>query len=574
MVIVRRVSAHQAARKTLQGFIRYIRHGATELDGARGTIFSEAADDVDTRDFVQRCQADEAHYRIIVSPEDGTRISDIRAYGRQVLKALDRDLGGHLDWVGAAHFNTGRPHLHFLVRAHRASGQTLTPRGYNLWASLLDKAEDAATEMLGPRAERAVTRLATADRFTGLDKVILDASEQGRLDLDRIDPGMRAEVQERLNHLETRGWANPIGGDLWIVPHDLHQTLVKVAQLESRAVAVARVVAGSLNDQARAPAAVPLASGDRLVGSLVGSARVGRYAQGSHVVVLDLTDGRLVDALTRTASTVMCLDDLPKGAVIEMTASARHVRALDQTIAEVAEKQGGVWSADLHRQERPKDWRRYINLHQKRLEETALDGSCVSLGDGRFAVPQDYCAASLRLDIDRWGAAAPSFRVLDDRTLERQVSAVGITWLDTLMSSSDKPALTGPFGDTVSGALHERAKRLRMMGIGSGDPLALGQDDLHRLTKLHVKSVFEDLGRDGKQVRLTAAGHKVTGTYTVRVHLAGTPYAAIEDKASINLIPWRPGLEACRHQSLIAIVRENDIAFRTARSVERALGLG
>lgn len=575
LVIVRRISTQQAARATLKEFVRYIRKGATELDGTRGTIFDQAEDDVVTQDFVKRSEGDGAHYRIIVNPEDGTQIADIRDYGRQVLKALDVDIGGHLDWIGAAHFNTGRPHLHFLVRAKRASGQNLTDRGYSLWANLRDKAEAVATEMLGPRAERAVSRLTMADRFTRLDKIILSATEGGRLDLGRIDSSMRHELEVRLNHLETRGWAKSVGDHAWTIPTDLHHTLVKVVQLDSRTAAVAKILAGTDNrDPERRPSPIPLSSGDRFVGSFVGSARVGQYTKGAHVAVLDLMDGRLVDVLARTASTVMCLDEVPQGAVIEMAASARRVRALDQTIAEVAARQNGTWSAALHKQERPKDWQRYIDLHQKRLEETSLDGACVALGDDQFKVPKDYCASALRLDVDRWGAADPSFSVLDARTLEDQVSAVGITWLDRLLGPGKKPTLAGPFGNAVACALLERAKRLRMMGIGSGDPFVLRQEDLHRLTKLQVKSVFEDLGREGKRVLLTPAGQRVSGTYTGRVHLAGAPLAAIEDKSSINLIPWQPGLEACRHQSLVAIVRDNGITFRSARSVERALGLG
>lgn len=575
VVTVRRVSTPQTARRTLLKHVAYIRRGATEIDGEAGSFFDGANDNADPRDLVERCQGEGHHYRIMINPEDGAQIGDIRAYGRRVMEGLERDLGARLQWVAGAHFDTGRPHLHVLVRGRRADGLSLAAPGTNLWAGVRERAQGVATEMLGPRAERNSNRTNAKESFTSLDRILLRTTKNGRLDADRIPEPLRPSALCRLNHLATRGWVTPAEPGTWEIPSNLRQTLQKVAQRYAQERAATRVLAsGPHHDQRSRLEAISPEPGDRLVGAYVGVQRAGRYAQGPHAVVLDLTDGRLANVLVRDAKAAMCLDRIQEGAVVEVAASPRNIRAADRTVAAIATGHGGVWSPAHHQRARPGDSPKYIAFHQRRVETMSLDGACVALGEGRFAIPDDYCDVAHQADVAQWGKAELNLRVLDHRSVADQVGAVGITWLDRLMNASGPPVLDGPFGEAVNRALSERAQRLRMTGLGSGDPLILGDDDIHRLTTLEIKSVFESLGRDGKPVFLTPSGQQAAGTYTGRIHVAGAPYAILEDRSTINLIPWQPGLEACRRQNLIAVVQDGGVNFRSARALQRDLGLG
>lgn len=72
-------------------------------------------------DVMRRPLVDEPrHFRLMVAPEPkaGTQLSpdDMRDFGRELMNRVSDDIGRQILWVGAAHFNTDEPHLHFGIR--------------------------------------------------------------------------------------------------------------------------------------------------------------------------------------------------------------------------------------------------------------------------------------------------------------------------------------------------------------------------------------------------------------------------------------------------------------------------
>jgi hypothetical protein len=319
--------------------------------------------------------------------------------------------------------------------------------------------------------------------------------------------------------------------------------------------------------------AVSLEEGEVLRGAFVGVHRTGPYPRGAQALVIDAVDGRLGHVLVREAKAVICLDQIPTGALIEAAGAARAVRQSDQTIAEVAAQRGGVWSVADHAEARPDDWPRFIRFHQSRVEAMSLEGACFPLGDGRYSIPGDYCERASQVDTAQWGPSEISVRILDDRRLEDQIRSPGLTWLDRLMAKADRPDLSGPFGEAVAAALAERTRRLRMTGLGAGEPLRLSDADVHRLWAMEVKSVVEPLERTGKPVFLATEGQRAAGVYVKRVHVAGAPYAVLDGKSAYHLVQWTPGMEACRGRALNAVVRDAGVSFRSVRSLGGELGL-
>lgn len=575
IVVARKVLTPQGARRILLWQAAYIQRGAAESGAPDGVFFDAAEDQADPRAFVKRCQNDRMHYRLTVNPQDGTELGDLKAYARRFMDSVAEDLGGDLDWIAGAHFNTGRPHLHIMMRCRQASGQSLRVPGAYLSSGMRDRAQDVATEILGPRAERARNSAIKADRLTPLDRAILQSAREGRLELERIEQAYQPDTLRRLKYLETRSWATPIAPGIWRLSPTLRQTLLQAGQLHAREIAAARILEHSAwRDQRSRLEAVSLRLGDRLTGAYVGVHRAGRYPDGAHAVVLDLTDGRLAHVLMRNARSVMCLDQIPDGAVIGLVGASRGDRRADEVIAQIATGSNGIWSAADHAAMRPADWPRFIALHERRAQAMSAAGACTDLGDGRFRVPADYLSLAGQADIAQWGEAEPRLRVLDNRNLEEQVSAPGLTWLDRLMTKGGPRDLSGAFGDAVDRALPERAKRLRHIGVGSGEPMVLNEADIHRLRTLEIKSVFESLGGPSKAVFLIASGQGAAGVYVGRTHIAGAPYAVLEDPAALNLVPWSPGMEACRGRTLNALVQDGATTFRSVRSLGRDLGLG
>ncbi len=575
IVTARKVLTPQGARRLLLRHVAYIQRGVAEV-GDRENVFFDACDDqANPRSFVERCQGDRQHYRLVINPEDGTELGDLKSFGRQLMSGVEEDLGGNLDWIAGAHFDTGRPHLHIMVRGRHSDGRSLRAPGAYLASGLRERARDVATEILGPRAERVPNRTIQADRLTPVDCVILRAAKQGRIETGQIPQAYRPDSLRRLIHLEHRGLAVPVAHGAWRLPHDLRQTLLKLGQLHARETAAAKVLQNSgLNDQRARLQALSPEPGERFVGAFVGLHRTGRYSQGAHAVVLDLADGRLGHFQLRDAKSAMCLDRIREGAVIQVAGFPRSDRDADRTIAEVAAARGGIWSTADHAAARPGDWPRFIAFHEKRLAAMSAAGACTSLADGRFGVPADYLERARQADAAQWGVADVRLRVLDHRLLDEQVRAIGLTWLDRLLTGQGQTGLSGPFGGTVEAALQERITRLRMTGLGSGDPLVLSEADIQRLTNLEIKSVFEALGQDGKAVFMSPSGQRTTGTYNGRIHIAGVPFAVLEDRSAINLVPWSPGMENCRGQVITAIAQGGNVEFHPVRGLARDLGLG
>lgn len=577
MVKARVVKMGPAAKKALMTHVRYIeREGAGEA-GAEGQFFDKTSDAADAPAFARRCHPDRHHFRLIVNPEDGRDLPDLKAYTRQFMERVERDMGTSIDWVAGAHFDTGRPHLHILMRGKRDDGRDLVlPRAY-VSHGLRGRAQELATEILGPRQEISAhaERDMTADRFTAMDRTLIGASSDGRLTLAHMPEAIRRDALRRLVHLETGGWVTREASETWRLPGDLRERLQDFGEREARERAATKALwGGEWSGQLSRMEAVTMAPDDRVVGAYAGCAPLGPYDNGPQVVVLDMTDGRLGHLRLPTVQAVLALDRIAEGAIVEVRASALKPRPADLTIAEVAAERGGIYSALEHKAARPADSEAFVERHVRRLEAMAREGACEALGDGRFRVPQDYGGRAATADRARDGQAAMEVRVLDPKNLKDQIDARAHAYLDTLLAADARTtAMQGPFGDAVRRALPERAATLRGLGLGSGEPLALAAKDVHALTTMEIQTVFEKLGAHGKPVFLAASGQAFSGVYMSKVQIGHRSFAVIEGRHAITLAPWRAALEACRGQAMTGSVQAGVVDFRFGQQAGRGAGL-
>ncbi|MDI1325618.1 MAG: DUF3363 domain-containing protein [Brevundimonas sp.] len=574
VVVWRKMLSGTGARKALAYHLGYLTREGVEQDGGAARFFDAGSSDVDPRAFISRCKEHPGHYRLMVNPEDGRELGDLKTYARQFVQRVERDVGAPIEWIGTGHHDTGRPHLHLLLRDRTPDGRDLRLTGDYLSGGLKNAAEGVATELLGPRAERTPKPTIQADRLTDLDLILMEAASDGRVEASGLPGPHRPDALRRLVYLERKGWARAAGTAAWEIPPDLRTILRKAAQRDYRELASAKILRDSnLSGDGSRMRAISLEPGEHFAGAFVGVRPMGRCTSGSQALVIDGLDGNLGHILVRDARAAMCLDRIPTGAVIEAVGAVRGVRPSDQTIAEIAAERGGVWSRADHAEARPDDWPKFIGFHHSRAEAMSLEGACKALGDGRYSIPDDYCDRAGQVERALWGPSEISVRVLDDRQLEDQVRSPGLTWLDRLMAKPDRPHLSGPFGEAVTAALTERAKRLRMTGLGAGEPLLLSDADVHRLWAMEVKSVFEPLERTGKPVFLTSEGQSTAGVYVKRVHVAGSPYAVLEGKSAYHLLQWTPGMEACRGKAMNAVVQNATVSFRSVRNMGAELGL-
>ena len=108
--------------------VNYLTRDSASKDGERGTFFNAQQETVDGRTVTKEWEEDRHHFRLILSPENGYDIADMRAYVRDVMQRVERDVGTKLDWIGIEHQNTDNPHAHILFRGKDEQGQDLILR--------------------------------------------------------------------------------------------------------------------------------------------------------------------------------------------------------------------------------------------------------------------------------------------------------------------------------------------------------------------------------------------------------------------------------------------------------------
>jgi type IV secretory pathway VirD2 relaxase len=95
------------------------------LGRVRGRLYGAEIEEADGKAFTERGREDRHQFRFIVAPEDGEKLTDLRAFTRDVMGQMEKDLGTRLDWVAVDHFNTGHPHSHVIVRGRDDLGKDL-----------------------------------------------------------------------------------------------------------------------------------------------------------------------------------------------------------------------------------------------------------------------------------------------------------------------------------------------------------------------------------------------------------------------------------------------------------------
>ncbi len=90
-------------RAPLSAHLAYLHRDGVTKDGNPARMFGAESDDVDPRNFAERCREDRHHFRFIVAPEAAAELSDIKALTRDLMMGAERDLGSHLDWVAVDH---------------------------------------------------------------------------------------------------------------------------------------------------------------------------------------------------------------------------------------------------------------------------------------------------------------------------------------------------------------------------------------------------------------------------------------------------------------------------------------
>jgi type IV secretory pathway VirD2 relaxase len=206
-----------AAAGKLIAHSKYLTRDGAGPDGEPGAFYDHEKDQVEPGGrFTEWADDDKRHIRLMLAPESGARIHDLRDFTRATMAQMERDIGAKLEWIAVDHHNTDNPHVHVLLRGRRRDGADLViERDYASWG-LRGAARDVATQMLGNRGPEddrlSLDRETRAERTTRLDKMLAD---EVRLDrAERIqaigrayEPVLRAALRNRVRELARMGLA-------------------------------------------------------------------------------------------------------------------------------------------------------------------------------------------------------------------------------------------------------------------------------------------------------------------------------------------------------------------------------
>lgn len=164
----------------------------------------------------------------------------------------------------------------------------------------------------------------------------------------------------------------------------------------------------------------------------------------------------------------------------------------------------------------------------------------------------------LRKFDDARGRRRVALAVRSDLSIEQQVTATGVTWLDRQAIAREPVALGGGgFGAEVREAMNARTEHLIEQGLAErqGRSVIFARNLIDTLRRREVEALGEKLAVEtGRPFSRSATGEYVAGTYRQRFALASGRFAMIDDGLGFQLVPWSPSLEKQlgRHVSGVA----------------------
>ncbi len=212
--------------------LRYLQRDGVDRSGEPGKLYGPELNDVDGGAFTDKCYGDRHQFRIIVSPDDGDRLADLRPFVRDLMQDMERDLETKLDWVAVDHYNTGHPHSHIVIRGKAEDGKDLIMAKDYITHGIRARAGEWLTLELGPEDEFEkcikLAREVQTERFTRLDRSILKHVDQGILTISAMPPveqHVHTSHMRRLKHLSNLGLANELQTGVWEIDPDIERKL-------------------------------------------------------------------------------------------------------------------------------------------------------------------------------------------------------------------------------------------------------------------------------------------------------------------------------------------------------------
>jgi hypothetical protein len=479
------------------------------------------------------------------------------------------DDGGQERGIAVDHWDTDNPHTHVVLRGKDEWGKNLIIARPYLTDGMRLRACELSTRWLGPRTEMEILdslkRDVSQEAWTGLDRQLQALGRDGIINLAR--PNADVEALQHRNLLIGR---LQVLSDVGLA----REQESGISELASRAEAtlrelgargdIIRTMHRALRGQRRELALFGVGSeAIPIVGRILATGYVDELEERAYVIV-DGIDGRAHHVSLGQAD----LSELPVGGIVE--ARPTPLRAADRNIAAISKD--GVYLTEEHRahlrgqgdpRHNPDET---VDAHVRRLEALHREGIVERETEGIWRIPPDLVARAHAYDRQHTGGL--DVQLHSHLPIDRQVTAIGATWLDRTLVNSDAAIANAGFGTTAKEALRKRVDFLVEHGFAQrdGDRLKVPSNLLTALRQRDLDGVAKALAAEtGMSYRPLVDGERVTGVYGRMVVTASGRFAMLDDGMGFSLVPWRPVLEQRLGQQLSANIRDDHITWSVGR---------
>ena len=561
-----RMSASSTA--ALAAHIGYIRRDAALEEKDRGKLFDAMSEDAGVSDLTKSIADDRHHFRFIVSPEDGAEIADLKPFVRDLVSQMETDLGTRLEWVGAVHHDTGRPHAHLVIRGRREDGSDLVmPRAY-ISHGIRERAEDLVTLELGPETrleqERKLNAEVAAERVTRIDHFIArQIDPEGEFLLKESPSHYRTLHAARLRTLERLGLAQKLGAGRWQMRENFRDILRDLSERHDIIKTMNRALAGRGDRRLDADAIFDKSDPDgrSVTGAVLQTGLTGKAHDRAYAII-DSLDGRAVFVELGVAGEV---EDLKRGAIVTVSPPNLEPKPSDITIDGIARANGGTYSASLHQADDPRSAPEFVAAHVRRLEALRRAGHVERTAEADWKIPLDYLDRAKAYERAQARFRSAQLLVRSELGLKDQESALGLTWLDEAPPPSGVPI---GFGQEVADAQVKRRAFLAGIGMkveaGAGLSAAQKSELLKRDLAQAGRSLSDEIG---KPYSPAPERGRIDGTYREPVSRVSGKFAVIERQRDFTIVPWRQVLEQRRGMEVSGVVRGGRISWMLGRGI-------
>jgi len=564
-----RMSASSAA--ALAAHIGYIRRDAALEEKDRGKLFDATSEDANASGLVKTITDDRHHFRFIVSPEDGAEMADLKPFVRDLVSQMETDLGTRLEWVGAVHHDTGRPHAHLAIRGRREDGSDLVmPRAY-ISHGIRERAVDLVTLELGPETrleqERKLQSDIAAERVTRLDHFIArQVSPEHEFRLKESPSHYRTLHAARLRTLERLGLAQKLGAGRWQMRENFREVLQGLSERHDIIKTMNRALAGRSDRRLDVDVIFDKSDPDgrSVTGAVLQTGLTGEAHDRAYAII-DGLDGRAVFVELGVAGDV---EELKRGSIVTVSPPNFEPKPSDLTIDRIARANDGVYSAGLHQTDDPRSSPEFIATHVRRLEALRRAGHVERTADADWKIPPDYLDRARAYERVQARFRSAQLLVRSELGLREQETALGVTWLDEAPPPSGVPL---GFGREVAEARVKRRAFLAGIGMEVGVDAGLSAAQRTELLKRDLAQAGRTLSEGiGKPYTPAPERGHVDGTYREPVSRVSGKFAVIERQRDFTIVPWRQVLEQRRGMAVSGVVRGGRISWTLGRGIGNA----